>query len=119
SGRLWSHYSKDSTTQAITYDGVVLPFTIGLVTFPNSGGLEQRSGTAFAETLASGAPSTAAAPAEGSAQGAVSPRLLEQSNVFYVGETIDALEVQRAMSGNLTVIKMVSDTISQFINSLQ
>jgi flagellar hook protein FlgE len=94
--------------------GAELPFQIGITTFNNLSGLEQVSGTAFAETIASGTPLTARAP--GSAFGTVTPRNLEQSNVFYIGETIDAMEIQRAMSGALTIVKMVNDTISNFVS---
>ena len=116
-GVLRASYAKDATTGAVTY-GAELPFQIALTTFPNPSGLEQRSGTTFAQTAASGSPTTAAVPATNSKQGVVSPRMIEQSNVFYIGETIDALDVQRAMSGNLTIVKMISDTISQFISKI-
>ncbi len=92
------------------------PYRIALTYFPNPSGLVQAQGTAFAETPASGSPATA--QAVGGALGSVDPRRREQSNVFYLGETIDALEIQRAMNGNLTVIRMASDMISQFINRL-
>ena len=116
-GVLRASYTKDATTGIVTY-GAELPFQIALTTFPNPGGLEQRSGTTFAQTAASGSPTAAAVPTTNSKQGVVNPRMIEQSNVFYIGETIDALEVQRAMSGNLEIVKMINDTISQFISKL-
>lgn len=91
-------------------------YRIALTYFANPGGLTQARGTAFAESPASG--SAAAAQAPGGAVGSIKPGQLEQSNVFYLGETIDALELQRAMDGNLTVIRMASDMISQFISRL-
>ena len=91
-------------------------FRIALTYFDNPTGLEQSIGTTFKETLASGEPAPAIAPS--GVAGSVTPRNNEQSNVFYLGETIDSLEIQRAMSGNLTVIRMASDTIQQFINRL-
>ena len=91
-------------------------YRIALTYFPNPGGLAQAQGTTFAETSASGSPADAQAP--GGAVGAIRGGQLEQSNVFYLGETLDALEIQRAMSGNLTVIRMASDMISQFISRL-
>jgi hypothetical protein len=38
--------------------------------------------------------------------------------VFFIGETIDAIEIQRAISASLSSIKMASDIISQVINRL-
>jgi flagellar hook protein FlgE len=99
----------------VTY-GAELPFQIGLSRFTNPSGLQQVSGTAFSETEASGPPAATTIP--GATVGTVTPRKLEASNVFYIGETIDAMEVQRAMSGELTVIKMVNDTISSFISKI-
>ena len=91
-------------------------FKIALTYFPNPSGLTQAQGTTFAKTPASG--EAAAAQAPGGAVGTILTGQLEQSNVFYIGETIDAIEIQRAMTGNLTVIRMASDMISQFINKL-
>jgi flagellar hook protein FlgE len=91
-------------------------FSIALTNFNNPSGLEQASGSAFAETPASGAPLPNKAP--GNTYGTVSPRQYEQSNVFYTGEVIDSLEAQRAMSGNLTILRMISDEISNFISRI-
>lgn len=95
--------------------------TISLTYFLNPSGLKQSQGTSFEESLASGeaqgyydpVPYGGVGPV-----GSVYPRQVEQSNVFYLEETINSLEVQRAMSGNLTIIRMASDIISQFINRL-
>jgi len=91
-------------------------YSIALTYFPNPSGLAQAQGTTFAETLASGSPATPQAP--GAIVGTLKTEQIEQSNVFYLGETIAALEIQRAMSGNLSVIKMASDLISSFISKL-
>ncbi|PIS29408.1 hypothetical protein COT42_05515 [Candidatus Saganbacteria bacterium CG08_land_8_20_14_0_20_45_16] len=107
-------YTPDSTATTPTY--INTGYTIALTYFVNPNGLAQGQGTSFLETPASGSPATP--QTTGGAVGAIKPGQLEQSNVFYLGETIDALELQRAMSGNLTVIKMASDMISQFINRL-
>ena len=92
-------------------------FTIALTYFANPSGLTQAQGTTFAESAASGSPASPQG-GPGMAVGDLRPRNLEQSNVFYLSETIDALELQRAMSGNLTIVSMASDMISQFINKL-
>lgn len=119
----WSDDGKIGLTTTVTNpDGtttttVTTPLSqIALTTFNNLSGLQQVSGTAFAETLASGSPVTPTIP--GGVAGTVTPKKLEQSNVFYIGETIDAMEIQRAMSGSLTVIKMINDTITQFVNRI-
>jgi flagellar hook protein FlgE len=91
-------------------------YTIALVSFANPSGLAQAQGTTFTATLASGPASAADAP--GPNVGSVLPKSIEQSNVFYLGETINALEIQRAMSGNLSILKMASDLISSFIQKI-
>ncbi|MFA4906630.1 MAG: flagellar basal body rod C-terminal domain-containing protein, partial [Candidatus Margulisiibacteriota bacterium] len=73
-------------------------------------------GTTFAESFSSG--SAAAAQAPGGAVGTLKSGQIEQSNVVYLSETIQSLELQRALSGNLSVIKMASDLISSFIQKL-
>lgn len=91
-------------------------YSIALTTFPNLSGLAQASGNAFAETPASGEPQTF--KLSGDIYGTITPRNDEQSNVFYTGEVIDSLEAQRAMSGNLTILRMISDEISNFISRI-
>ena len=90
------------SADGITYTGT--GYRIALTYFANPGGLAQAQGSSFAETLASG--SAAAAQAPGGAVGSLKPGQIEQSNVFYLGETIASLELQRAMSGNLSVVRM-------------
>ena len=104
-------YSADNGT---TYTGT--GYRIAMTYFPNPNGLLQAQGTAFAASTASGSPADAQAP--GGTVGSIKPGYLEESNVFYLGETIDAMEIQRAMSGNLTMVQMASDLISQFLNQL-
>ncbi len=107
----WS--STDPTSHFQTAD---TGYTIGLTTFTNNSGLEQGPGTTFVETGASGVPLDNEVP--GADYGTVSARSFEQSNVFYTGEILDSMEAQRAMSGNLTIAKMISDEISQFISKI-
>ena len=105
-----------SSSGELFYQGSTSGFRIALTSFSNPGGLQQAQGTSFAETMASG---PAATPmASGGTYGAVLPGQLEQSNVFYLGESIDSLEVQRAINANLSVVKMASDLISSFISKL-
>lgn len=91
-------------------------YSIALTYFTNPGGLAQAQGTSFAQTLASGA--AAAAQGPGGAVGTIRPGFLEQSNVFFLGESVSSLELQRAISANLSVVKLASDTISSFISKL-
>ena len=91
-------------------------YKIALTSFTNPSGLAQASGNAFAQTLASGEPQSYKLP--GDTYGSVVPRNYEQSNVFYTGEIIDAQEAERAMSGNLTILRMISDEITNFINRI-
>lgn len=104
-------YSSDGGTTYISTG-----YQIALTYFKNPNGLAQAQGTSFAETPASGSPSDAQAP--GGAVGSVRAGQLEQSNVFYLSESLDALELQRAMEGNLTMVRLASDMISTFINKL-
>jgi len=109
-------YSWNSSGNLL-YNGTTTGFQIALTYFPNPNGLAQAQGTSFAETLASGsAVSSQGGP--GGAYGNIQTAQLEESNVFYLGETIDANEIQRAMSANLTMLSLASDMISSFINKL-
>jgi flagellar hook protein FlgE len=91
-------------------------YSIALTSFANLSGLAQAAGNAFAETPASGMPQSY--KIAGDTYGTVTPRNYEQSNVFYTGEIIDSMEAQRAMSGNLTILRMISDEITNFINRI-
>jgi flagellar hook protein FlgE len=99
-------------TSVNTYTG----YKIALTSFTNLSGLAQSSGNTFAETAASGSP--LANKTSGDIYGIAVPRNYEQSNVFYTGEVIDSMEAQRAMSGNLTILRMISDEITNFINRI-
>jgi flagellar hook protein FlgE len=91
-------------------------YKIALTSFNNLAGLSQGSGNTFVETVASGASLTPDVP--GSSYGSISTKSTEQSNVFYTGEIIDSLEAQRAMSGNLTMVKTINDSITNFITRI-
>jgi len=109
-------YSWSNSGQLL-YNTFPAGYRIALTYFQNPGGLQQAQGTTFRETMASGSSATPEAPEQGSA-GSIIPGQLEQSNVFYIGENIDSLEIQRAMSANLSVVRMASDIISSFISKL-
>lgn len=92
-------------------------YQIALADFPNVEGLVQYDGTTFKESVVSGSPNRYGLSGD-TTFGTIEPQQIEKSNVFFIGETIDALEVQRAMSAALTAIKMANDQISQVINKL-
>jgi flagellar hook protein FlgE len=111
-GVLLGNYSKYK-------DGQEPALQIGrlqLADFTNVEGLTQYDGTLLKESVVSGTLTTGYS-GEGSF-GTIETESLEKSNVFYTGETIDAIEVQRAMSAVLSAIKIASDQISQVINKL-
>ncbi|MCU0640468.1 MAG: flagellar hook-basal body complex protein [Candidatus Margulisbacteria bacterium] len=91
-------------------------YHIALTTFPNPSGLAQAQGTSFAATLASGTATNPTTP--GGSAGIIKPGQVEQSNVVYLSETIYSLELQRALSGNLSMVRMASDLISSVIQKL-
>jgi flagellar hook protein FlgE len=94
--------------------GAEIPFQIGLSSFSNPSALKYEDGTSFSETLASGSPSSPAVPGVG----VISPRSKELSNVVYTSEIVDSMEIQRALSAGLTVVRLINDSITQFINKL-
>ncbi|OGC08026.1 hypothetical protein A2526_02150 [candidate division WOR-1 bacterium RIFOXYD2_FULL_36_8] len=109
-------YSWNEGTGELLYKGGSTGYKIALTYFQNPSGLEQKSGTTFAESLASGSP--AIPLTVGGTAGNIKSGQLEGSNVFYTGESIKALEYQRAMSANLSMVKAASDMISQVISRL-
>lgn len=111
-----TEYSWNNGTGALLHNGAATGYRIALTYFPNESGLAQSTGTTFTETAASG---SAATPiAVGGIAGTITSGSIEQSNVFYLGESIESLENQRVISANLNVVKAASDLISQFISKL-
>jgi flagellar hook protein FlgE len=92
-------------------------YQVAMADFRNPEGLLQFDGTAFESTLSSGQPTFTGVAGTGDL-GTIQPQKVEKSNVFFIGETIDAIEIQRAISASLSSIKMASDIISQVINRL-
>jgi flagellar hook protein FlgE len=115
-GRLVQYAVKADGTLDTSTELADTGYRIALTSFANLSGLAQAEGNTFAETAASGTPQDYQAP--GGTFGTVTPRTIEQSNVFYTGEIIDAQEAERAMSGNLTIVRMINDDITNFINKL-
>jgi len=108
--------NPDGTTVNYSSVNVYTGYKIALTTFTNLSGLAQSSGNTFTQTAASGSPLSYKTSRD--TYGDAIPRNYEQSNVFYTGEVIDSMEAQRAMSGNLTILRMISDEITNFINRI-
>jgi len=111
-----SDYSWNDGTGELLYQSTSTGYRMALSTFTNPSGLAQAQGTTFAETLASGPASSP--QATGGSAGNIKSSNLEQSNVVYLTETITSLELQRAISANLTIVTAASELISSFINKL-
>lgn len=110
-----SEYSWNDSGELLL-NGASTGYKIALTYFNNSSGLQQASGTTFKATASSGDAHSPVGP--GGMAGTVSPGKVEQSNVFYTGESIAALELQRAVNANLNAVKAASDLISSFISKL-
>lgn len=115
-GALRASATLNADGKSYTY-GAALPFQIALSSFKNPSGLQNRDGTTFSETGASGAPSTPTTSG-GENVGFLIPQSREQANIFYTSEIVDSLEIQRALSSCLTAIRLLNDSISQFISKM-
>jgi flagellar hook protein FlgE len=104
------------TDPALHYIDADTGYSIALTSFPNLSGLAQSLGNTFAETGASGPPQDF--EPTGGSFGTVAPRFFEGSNVIYTSEVIDSMEAQRAMSANLTIVRLINDEITNFINRI-
>lgn len=113
-----SNYSWNDATGDLLYNGASTGYRIALTYFQNPGGLTQGPGTTFRQSIASGEAANPVAAGSSSVAGSVRGGQIEQSNVNYLTESIKSLELQRAMSSNLSVVKMASDIISSFISKL-
>jgi flagellar basal-body rod protein FlgG len=109
--------SQDGTVSA-TVAGQVAPQTIGtipLATFINPAGLEPQGQNLFAETVASGAPTTGTPGTNG--LGILRQGFLETSNVNVVQELITMIQTQRAYEMNSKAIQ-TSDQMLQKLGQL-
>jgi flagellar hook protein FlgE len=115
-GRLVEYGLDVNNNVDFTNEAADTGYRIALTSFANLTGLAQAAGNTFSQTLASGDPLEY--KTSGDLYGVTVPRNIEASNVFYTGEIIDSMEAQRAMSGNLTMLRMISDEISSFISKI-
>jgi len=102
----------------VTIAGQVQPQTVGqleLATFPNEVGLQALGDNLFAETPASGSPTTGVPGATGF--GTVLQGFLETSNVDVVQEITNLIRAQRAYEMNSKVIE-TSDQMLQTMTQL-
>jgi flagellar basal-body rod protein FlgG len=105
-------------TVSVLQGGSTTPSTIGqiqLVQFPNEGGLLAQGKNLFAETTASGSPSTGTAGEDG--LGTINSGYLEGSNVQVVEELVNLIVAQRAYESNSKAIQ-AADKMLQLVNSI-
>jgi len=117
---------SDTTEITVGMDGTVnvlqggntTPTSLGqieLAQFPNEGGLLALGKNLFAETTASGSPTTGVAGENG--LGTINSGYLEGSNVQVVEEMVNLIIAQRAFEANSNAIQ-ASDQMLQLVNSL-
>lgn len=105
--------AQDGTVSA-TIPGQAAAQTIGtiqLANFTNPGGLEARGQNLFAETAASGTPSTNAPGSNGA--GLLQQGYLETSNVNVVEELVSMIQTQRAYELNSKAIQTSDQMLSR------
>jgi flagellar basal-body rod protein FlgG len=88
--------------------------TIELATFQNPAGLRALGGNLFANTTASGEPTTGAPGQDGI--GNIQQGFLEDSNVSVVEEMVNMILAQRAYEANSRVVKASDEMLSQVNN---
>ena len=105
-------------TVTVTQTGVAAPVQIGslqLATFINPGGLQSMGENLYAETAASGTPSTNVPGTNGS--GLLNQSYVETSNVNVVEELVNMIQTQRSYEINSKAIT-VSDQMLQRLSQL-
>lgn len=116
----------DATEVTVGIDGTVsvlqggssTPTTVGqilIARFPNDGGLLAKGKNLFAETTASGSPTTGTPGEDG--LGTINSGYLEGSNVQTVEEMVNLIIAQRAYEANSKAIQS-SNQMLQMINNL-
>lgn len=105
-------------TVSVLQGGSTTPTTVGqiqLAQFPNEAGLLAKGKNLFAETTASGSPTTGTAGENG--LGTINSGYLEGSNVSVVEELVNLIVAQRAYESNSKAIQ-ASDQMLQLTNSI-
>ncbi|MEI7942448.1 MAG: flagellar hook basal-body protein [Candidatus Riflemargulisbacteria bacterium] len=92
-------------------------YQVALTDFPNKSALIQHDGSTYKATPAAGIPFDPSPPLV-NGMGQAMSQSVEKSNVFFIGETVDAMEIQRAMSASLTAVKIASQQIENIIQQL-
>ena len=109
---------NDGTVQVTTPGNTAAPQTVGqiqLANFVNPAGLDALGGNLFAETAASGTPSTGTP--NSNSLGAIQQGFVEGSNVNVVQELVDMIATQRAYELNSKAIQS-SDQMLQRLGQL-
>ena len=105
-------------TVSVTIQGQVAPQALGqlqLANFVNPPGLDPRGENLFAETAASGAPSTGAPESNG--LGSLASGFVETSNVSVIEELVSMIQTQRAYEINSKAVQ-TSDQMLQKLGQL-
>lgn len=92
-------------------------YQVALAKVPNEEALKVESGNAYSETPASGFVNSIDIP-NATGNGLVVAKFLEESNVFYLGEIIDSIKIQRAWQASLGILQMVVQELKNFIQSI-
>jgi len=109
---------NDGTVQVTTPGNTASPQTVGQIqtaSFVNPAGLDSLGSNLFAETAASGTPSTGSPNSSG--LGAIQQGFVEGSNVNVVQELVDMIATQRAYELNSKAIQ-TSDQMLQRLGQL-
>ncbi|MEC5258052.1 flagellar basal body rod protein FlgG [Bacillus amyloliquefaciens] len=88
---------------------------IGLVTFPNSSGLEKIGGNLYRESLSSGAASAVTTPGE-NGTGKLLAGYLEMSNVDLTDEFTEMIVAQRGFQSNSKIITTSDEILQELVN---
>jgi len=104
---------QDGTVNITTPSGTSSGGTIELVRFPNPGGLSSEGGNLFAETVASGTPSSGTAGQNGF--GILQAGFVEKSNVQMINELVGLITSQRAYEVNSRAIRAGDEMLRKAI----
>jgi flagellar hook protein FlgE len=109
---LWDEMSSDGVLVSSSAGDVRPLFKVALVDFPNRSGLIQHDGTTFKQSRASGQMRLLV----DLDRGEVVPGAIEKSNASMIAETVDAMEIQRAMTASLTAMKIANSQIQSVLD---
>jgi len=92
-------------------------YQIALATVANPSGLSVAQGTAYAVSPASGSIDSLDIPGVNGFS-TVTPQAVQESNIFYIGEALKSLKLQRDWSATLSVVQLIGSEYKNAIQSL-